>query len=278
MITEKDFNFFIPEINYVVNKFYNPNKNLGSKTYNQKENMVTKLYEEYTLSLCTEGEGYYIIDNKEYYVKKGDVSFFSKGTTRSYKNLANKKWKYITINFDINPSKNGSCAALESIDTFNKNAPYELQQLFIQLYDEWIGRSLGYTLKCKIITQEILMHLINFKIKGNYHQRHLQEIENARIYIQNNINRNIDFDKLIEASALSPTHFRRLFKKKTGYSPRDYYNYIKIKQAKEMLKTGVFTVSEIANELGYSSVYYFSATFKKYYNISPNNYIKSENP
>lgn len=120
------------------------------------------------------------------------------------------------------------------------------------------------------------MQLINLKLKVDNHHKHYQEIENARIYIQNNITENIDFDKLIENSSLSPTHFRRLFKKNVGYSPRDYYNYIKIKQAKEMLKTGVFTVSEIADELGYSSVYYFSATFKKYYNVSPNNYIKSE--
>ena len=273
-MTEENFDFYVSKINYAVNKFYNPKTNIRSGCYNPKTNMITKYYTEYTLSLCTEGEGYYLIDGMEYIVKKGDISFFPKYITRSYKNVPCTNWNYISVSFDMRYMNNDETVILNNIKTFNKNTPYEIRQLFIKFYDEWIGRSLGYKLRCRTTIQEILMDLIDLNSKKEYPQKYYQEIENARKFIQNHIKESIDFDKLIADSSLSPTHFRRLFKKIVGYSPRDYYNNIKIKQSYEMLKTGIFTVSEVANEMGYSSVYYYSATFKKYYNKSPNSYIK----
>ena len=46
-----------------------------------------------------------------------------------------------------------------------------------------------------------------------------------------------------------------------------------IRSAEELLKTGIFSVSEISESLGYSSLAYFSTTFKKVTGISPSEYI-----
>ena len=275
-MTEQNYDFYVSKIKSAVNKFYNPYKPGYLNFYNPKNNTITRCYDEYTVSLCTEGEGHYIIDEKEYFVKSGDVSFFNKNCTRTYRNVPGKTWKYITISFDMKYLTNNETVTINNIETFNKSVPYELQQIFYKFYDEWIGRSRGYKLKCRTMMQEIILRLIELNFQREYPQNHYIEIEKARKFIFDHVKNSIDFDKLITDSALSPTHFRRLFKKIVGYSPRDYYNYIKIKQSQDMLKTGMFTISEIANEMGYSSVYYFSATFKKYYNISPNNYIKGQ--
>ncbi len=276
-MTEQNYDFYVSSIRCAVNKFYNPRKPNYSNFYNPKDNTITQSYDDYTISLCTEGEGQYFIGGKEYFVKKGDISFFTSGSRRTYRNAPGKNWGYITISFDMKYLENDDAVVLKNIEVFNRNTPYELQKLFVDFYDEWLGRSAGYKLKCRTIIQEILIGLMNLRLKKDYRKNHYLEIEKARKYIQDHVKETIDFDKLIADSALSPTHFRRLFKKIVGYSPRDYYNYIKIRQSYEMLRIGVFTVSEVANEMGYSSVYYFSAIFKKYYNASPNNFIKQSN-
>ena len=43
-------------------------------------------------------------------------------------------------------------------------------------------------------------------------------------------------------------------------------------QAKELLLKEKKTISEIAAELNYSSVFYFSNRFRKFYGISPGKY------
>lgn len=260
---EFNFNFYVSGIFNVFNKSYNPSKKL-----------TTKLHTEYTVSLCTGGEGLYIIDGKKYAINSGDIAFFPKNTLRSYQNAPGKDWSYITINFYIDALDGSDDFILNNINKFYRDVPYEISQLFKKFYAEWSGRSFGYRLKCRTIAQEIVLELIKLSNSTQFSVTYSKEIERARKYIQSHIKDNIDFEKLISDSALSPTHFRRLFKKIVGYSPRDYYNYIKISLAKDMLKSRAFTVSEVAEEMGYSSVYYFSATFKKYFKVSPSNYIK----
>lgn len=45
-----------------------------------------------------------------------------------------------------------------------------------------------------------------------------------------------------------------------------------MQHAAEMLKLSALNVSEIAEYLGYSNVYYFSRLFKKYYFVSPSKF------
>lgn len=62
---------------------------------------------------------------------------------------------------------------------------------------------------------------------------------------------------------LSQSYFRKMFIQYTGMSPSRYRADVKCAMAKNMLKSGVLNVSEIADKLGYCDVYHFSKEFKK---------------
>ncbi|MCB0166075.1 MAG: helix-turn-helix transcriptional regulator, partial [Anaerolineae bacterium] len=64
----------------------------------------------------------------------------------------------------------------------------------------------------------------------------------------------------------------RVFKKKTGYAPIDYFIRLKIQKACELLETTDQQVSEIGHSLGYPDIYYFSRLFKKVVGLSPRQY------
>ncbi len=73
----------------------------------------------------------------------------------------------------------------------------------------------------------------------------------------------------------SKSYLKSQFKKITGYSIIQYYIHMKIDKAKRLLSQQKFTISEIADTLGFSSVYYFSRQFKLHTDMSPTEYVNS---
>ncbi len=94
-------------------------------------------------------------------------------------------------------------------------------------------------------------------------------VETAKHIIKFNYNTDLTLTKLSARLNLNPTYFSRLFKEKTGLSPKQYILKIRIKRAKELLSNTQYTVKEISNSIGFSDSLYFSRLFKKYENFSP---------
>ncbi len=65
----------------------------------------------------------------------------------------------------------------------------------------------------------------------------------------------------------------RIFKKNTGYSIMKYRNRLRINTAKALMVDN--TISRVASEVGFSSIYYFSRCFKAFEGISPEEYRAS---
>ena len=65
------------------------------------------------------------------------------------------------------------------------------------------------------------------------------------------------------------------FKETYGTTVIDFVNFLKVKDAKKLLREGKNNVTQISDILGFSSIHYFSRVFKKYINLSPGEYIKS---
>lgn len=88
---------------------------------------------------------------------------------------------------------------------------------------------------------------------------------------------NIDF---IEKSAkdvyklahYSPNHTIKFFKKYLGMTPTEYMNKLKLNYAGNLLKNTDYTILQISNMIGFSSLSYFISLFKKTYGVSPAEY------
>lgn len=71
-----------------------------------------------------------------------------------------------------------------------------------------------------------------------------------------------------------PAFFIKL-KALTGYAPADYIRMIRLQHAAKLLKQGEYTITEIADMIGFSDAKYFREVFKKYYNVSPSQFNKN---
>ena len=68
--------------------------------------------------------------------------------------------------------------------------------------------------------------------------------------------------KLASECNISPTHFRRLFDKYTGSSPKEFILSLKISKAKQLLSDGK-SIKEAAELAGFNDIFYFMRAFKK---------------
>lgn len=79
-----------------------------------------------------------------------------------------------------------------------------------------------------------------------------------------------------EEVGVSMGYLSILFKKETGINFTEYLTQVRMKQAKELLRTTDKKTYEIAYDTGYSSPHYFSISFKKYTGMSPSEFRSKE--
>lgn len=101
------------------------------------------------------------------------------------------------------------------------------------------------------------------------------DIERALKYIALNYQQPLTLEEVAAYCNLSTTYFSRKFKLITGRTFKEHVNYIRLRQAKQMLCTTDNTVTKIAMLCGFGSSNYFKDVFKADVGISPREYRKN---
>lgn len=99
-------------------------------------------------------------------------------------------------------------------------------------------------------------------------------IYNGIIYLENNYMSNIPIGEIAKKCKVSETTFRRSFLKIKGMSPVSYRNELRLQHAYNFLKSGLYTISEVVELVGFNDIPYFSKSFKKKYNMTPAECVK----
>lgn len=97
-------------------------------------------------------------------------------------------------------------------------------------------------------------------------------------YIQDHLSEHITLEFLTRQFHYSRSYLTAQFRMTTGMSIMEYISRLRIQRAKELLLDGGMTVAQIAEELGYSSMQYFSQCFKQAVGCSPSRYASTQNP
>ena len=89
-------------------------------------------------------------------------------------------------------------------------------------------------------------------------------VQNTIAYIKDNYASNISLSDAAEVSQVSSSYLSLIFKQETGINFSNYLTDCRMEMAKKMLVTTNKKIYEIAEEIGFSSPYYFSKVFKEY--------------
>lgn len=94
-------------------------------------------------------------------------------------------------------------------------------------------------------------------------------LSNALLLLDANIDRPLTADDMANAAGVSQTALQEAFHKAFGMSAVQYIRSVKMREAKRLADKGGFSIKEIAARTGFSSVSYFSRTYRTFHGFAP---------
>lgn len=217
------------------------------------------------LILKYEGETVYKNDISSYVSNESHLMLLPKNS--SYEWVCTKSGHYVIVDFecDLETDK------LFSLDISEKSSILRILKDLEQLH---LTKKAFYNIE----SLHLLYSLILKALKS--HQNNSQYIPSdkrerllpAFNYIINNFTTSIKNEDLAALCNISTAYFRELFYKVYGISPMSYIQNLRIRRAKEMLRSDYSSITDIAFALGYNNIYEFSKAFKKHTGVAPTKY------
>ncbi len=94
-------------------------------------------------------------------------------------------------------------------------------------------------------------------------------------YLALRINAAVSIEQICRDNLVGRSQLQKIFKERCGMGIIEYFTLLKINAAKEMIRTGHLNFTQISEQLGYSSIHYFSRQFKKSTGMTPSEYALS---
>lgn len=238
----------------------------------------TEPIEQYVYIYCIEGAGWYSFSGKKHLVKENQCFILPAREVHAYGADKEKPWSIYWIHF-------GGRLVEEYLVSYNYKPIMLTPNLHSRIYDRqslfediFFTLKMGYSLENLSYVSAVFHHYLAslFYLKQYRDNRDQeQDLINASIYyMKENIEKKITLLQFANYVGLSTSYFSKLFLERTGYSPVNYFNQIKIQKACQLLDFTDLKVNQISYKLGIEDTYYFSRLFKKIMRISPRVYRK----
>ena len=242
--------------------FYSPNNKIKKYTIRKKgQYNIQRFY--YIIN----GNAKFVLNNNlVIHAKPGDILYLPPDVT--YKSCWTDTENNSATSIYFNLYQNEKEVLLFDNLTLVLNDKFKVYyKLFNSLLQTYNDSKLGYKLKCQSILLEIITLISSEVINKTLNQR--SDVTAGIIYIENNYLEQINVDSLAKMCNMSSSSFRQKFHNATGMSPIKYKNYIIMRKASELIKSGEFTIGEVADKLNFDDIYYFNRLFKSFYGVPP---------
>lgn len=209
-----------------------------------------------------------LFDGHKFTDKKGWIRFLPKtGQEVEYKVKRIEPGSCIDIFFDTNiPIK------CEAFSLKFKNCE-RMSTLFKRAESVWRQKKNGYIYAAFGYLYAILGIL--FEESTYAPSGKLQKIQPGMDYITEHFTEDFEIERLSAMCGISHTYFKKIFTAACNMPPKAYITQLRIRYACDLLKSGRYRISDVAEIVGYKNVYYFSKVFKAQTGTAPSEYIKN---
>ena len=94
-------------------------------------------------------------------------------------------------------------------------------------------------------------------------------------YLENHISAPVTIEQICKDNLIGRSQLQKIFKERCNLGIIEYFSLMKVNAAKEMIRTNRMNFTQISEQLGYSSIHYFSRQFKKATGMTPSEYASS---
>ena len=217
-----------------------------------------------------------LANGKILHIKKGSLVYIPQGAcykTLYYQCDAGTAQTQL-LEFELINESNNIFVASPSIMVLQLNRTYDIDIVFDELVTIYNKPILSYNMmksKCYAFLHEICK---SFHYELMYSKKYTP-IAAGIAYLEQKHSYDLSVAEIAQMCHVSESCFRKLFQQYSGVSPIQYKANNLLRQAKDMIRSGDLSIYEIALQLGFNDVGYFSRWFKKNTGISPSNFINS---
>lgn len=241
---------------------------------NSNYHLIRDNYDSLLITHILSGSFTYVKDGKHITARKGDTVILDCYKPHEY--YTNDSFESVWIHI----------SGANSTDIFNEIESTEgnlikckdiqhLRKLLFRVFDSMKGETPTTELNYSLDIYKIFTELLNpqsAKTKGEISYE--DSVHKVKEYIAENLNENLTIKDLAESVNMSSSHFSRVFKQQTGFSPYDYILISRINRAKYLLQTTNMTIASVAYEVGFNSESNFIYYFTENEGISPGKFRK----
>ena len=102
----------------------------------------------------------------------------------------------------------------------------------------------------------------------------MNEMEQAAQYFRTHYNKAISIENYAASHNMSISWFIQNFRQYANTTPAQYIQSLRVTNAKMLLETTDYNITEISNLVGYENPLYFSRFFRKQCGMSPSQFRK----
>lgn len=231
----------------------------------------------YILLYCIDGEGSVNMNNQSYTLKPNTFLIVPKLMAHRYKSSVTNPWSIYWVHFGGTNADAIYARSLEEGHIKVHSIPFDEGR--IKIFDQLFSiLEHSYREKELEIVSMNLQHFISSLVYYKQMNPIIFDIDSVSLsiaFMKKNLDKRLKTEEFAAQLGFSVSHYIRVFKQKTGSSPINYFNLLKIQQSCQYLYFTDRSIKEIAIKLGFDDQYYFSRLFTKLIGLSPLNYRKT---
>lgn len=236
--------------------------------------------DSFTLAYITSGGGVFESESSgQSKIKAGDLFILLPNEWHRYRPDPATGWDEYWVEFDGEQARrimdHPGFSRKEPIISLGYNE--KVLSLFIEI-TECIERSpAGFEHLIATQTSQIVARVLT-AIQQQSNRLADEIIQRACCRIMEQFDQAIDMNQLAQESGMSLSGFRKKFTQTTGLPPGQYIQQIRLNKAGELLRQTDHSIGDIALQLGFENIYYFSRLFKQKTGCAPSAYRKQRGP
>lgn len=234
--------------------------------------------EQYLIHIVLEGEGYYSINEQKYYLKKGQGFVIPPGVSTFYQADEKNPWSYVWLGLsgelveyylkEIGVGKEHLTFKVENLNSFKgiifETLSYDQDNLISELSRQ--------TQVYKFL--ELLLSSASYLKEGIITKKMNPFVRQTIEIIRENAYQKLSVKDIAIKLSIHENYLSRLFKSDMGISIKEYISEIKLSIANDLLSSTEYSIQQISDKIGFSTVQSFSKAFKKANGVSPGAYRK----
>lgn len=236
--------------------------------------LVRENYKSLLITHILEGTFTFIKDNVPVTARKGDTVILDCFQPHEY--YTNDHFESIWIQV----SGANSLELFEEIEKTEGNIIkckdiQHMKKLLFRIFNGISNSNPPTELNLSLDIYKIFTELLNPQSIRNKGERDYEDsIQKVKEYIAENLNEKLTVGNLAKIINMSSSHFSRVFKQQTGFSPYDYILISRLNRAKYLLQVTDMTVAAVAYEIGFNSESNFIYFFSENEGVSPGKFRK----